>query len=151
MPPESLTALQRTQLEGLDVLVEARPSVTSCVVAMARPTLEDLRGDDQRLCEAVVVANGIVVVLPDLAVARHATTELRKLDWQARITLRDREVIHVAAANAPWLGLAVDIGTTKIAAYIVDLATGQTLVARDAMNPQTRVWRGCHRPAGVRV
>ena len=42
----------------------------------------------------------------------------------------------MAAADAPWLGLAVDIGTTKIAAYIVDLATGQTLVARGAMNPQ---------------
>ena len=42
----------------------------------------------------------------------------------------------MAAADAPWLGLAVDIGTTKIAVYIVDLATGQTLVARGAMNPQ---------------
>ena len=72
----------------------------------------------------------------DLAVARHATAELRKLDWQARVTLRGSEVIHVAAADAPWLGLAVDIGTTKIAAYIVDLASGQTLVARGAMNPQ---------------
>jgi uncharacterized 2Fe-2S/4Fe-4S cluster protein (DUF4445 family) len=30
----------------------------------------------------------------------------------------------------------VDIGTTKIAAYLVDLATGQTRAARGAMNPQ---------------
>jgi uncharacterized 2Fe-2S/4Fe-4S cluster protein (DUF4445 family) len=30
----------------------------------------------------------------------------------------------------------VDIGTTKIAGYLVDLATGQTLASRGAMNPQ---------------
>ena len=82
------------------------------------------------------MASGVEAVLPDLAVARHATTELRKLDWQARVTLRGREVIRVAAADTPWLGLAVDIGTTKIAAYIVDLGSGQTLAARGAMNPQ---------------
>lgn len=136
VPPESLTALQRTQVEGLEVLVEARPSVASYAVTMDPPTLEDLRGDDQRLCEAVAAASGAEAVLPDLEVARQATAVLRKLNWQARATVRGREVIHVAAADAPWLGLAVDIGTTKIAAYIVDLATGQTLAARGAMNPQ---------------
>ena len=41
VPPESLTALQRTQLEGLDVLAEAQPSVASYLVEMTRPTLED--------------------------------------------------------------------------------------------------------------
>lgn len=136
VPPESLTALQRTQVEGLEVLAEAQPSVTSHIVGMARPTLEDLRGDDLRLCEAVAAVSGVDALLPDLEVARLATTELRRLDWHARVTLRGREVIHVAAAVAAWLGLAVDIGTTKIAAYVVDLATGQTLTSRGAMNPQ---------------
>ena len=34
------------------------------------------------------------------------------------------------------LGLAVDLGTTKIAAYLIDLETGQTLASRGLMNPQ---------------
>jgi uncharacterized 2Fe-2S/4Fe-4S cluster protein (DUF4445 family) len=97
---------------------------------------EDLAGDDRRLCAAVAAASGMDAILLDLEAARHASTELRRLDWQARATLAGREVIHIAAADAPWLGLAVDIGTTKIAAYLVDLATGRTLVARGAMNPQ---------------
>jgi uncharacterized 2Fe-2S/4Fe-4S cluster protein (DUF4445 family) len=50
--------------------------------------------------------------------------------------VRDDEIVHVAGQDTPWLGLAVDIGTTKIAAYLVDLTTGQTLAARGAMNPQ---------------
>jgi uncharacterized 2Fe-2S/4Fe-4S cluster protein (DUF4445 family) len=136
VPPESLTALQRTQVEGIEVSAEVEPSVTSCVVAISPPTLEDLRGDDERLCAAVAEVAGIPAVVPDLETVRYATTALRQLGWQARVTLRGREVIHVAAADAPWLGFAADIGTTKIAAYLVDLATGRTLAARGAMNPQ---------------
>jgi uncharacterized 2Fe-2S/4Fe-4S cluster protein (DUF4445 family) len=136
VPPESLTAPQRTQVEGLDVPADVQPSVANCVVQIACPSLEDLRGDDERLCEAVAAASGTGVVLPDLEVARQASAELRRLGWQARVTLRGREVTHVAPVDAPWLGLAVDLGTTKIAVYLVDLASGQTLVARGAMNPQ---------------
>jgi uncharacterized 2Fe-2S/4Fe-4S cluster protein (DUF4445 family) len=136
VPPESLTALQRTQVEGLEVPAEVQPSVANWVVQMAPPTLEDLRGDDERLCEAVSAAGGVAAAISDLEVARLASTELRRLGWQARVTLRGREVTHVSAAGAPWLGLAVDIGTTKIAAYVVDLASGHTLDARGVMNPQ---------------
>ena len=136
VPPESLTALQRTQVEGVEVPPEVNPSVASCVVQMPRPTLDDLRGDDERLCQALAADHGVAATIPDLEVARLASAELRRLEWWARVTLRGSEVIHVAAVDAPWLGLAVDIGTTKIAAYIVDLASGQTLAARGVMNPQ---------------
>jgi uncharacterized 2Fe-2S/4Fe-4S cluster protein (DUF4445 family) len=136
VPPESLTALQRTQVEGLEVPAEVRPSVTTCVVDIAPPTLDDLRGDDERLCEVVSATCGLEATVADLAVARQASTELRRLNWQARVTLRGSEVVHIAPVDEPWLGLAVDIGTTKIATYLVDLATGQTLDARGAMNPQ---------------
>jgi len=34
------------------------------------------------------------------------------------------------------LGLAVDVGTTKIAAYLLDLESGDVLAVRGAMNPQ---------------
>jgi uncharacterized 2Fe-2S/4Fe-4S cluster protein (DUF4445 family) len=37
---------------------------------------------------------------------------------------------------AALLGLAVDVGTTKVAAYLLDLAGGQTLAKTGAMNPQ---------------
>ncbi|MCX7668573.1 MAG: ASKHA domain-containing protein, partial [Anaerolineae bacterium] len=136
VPVESLTAPQRTQVEGLETPVAAEPAVAFGLVEIPVPTLDDLRGDDQRLCEAIAAATGAPAALTDLEVARHASVELRRLHWRARVTLRGREVIHVAAADAPWLGLAVDIGTTKIAAYLVDLTTGRTMAAAGAMNPQ---------------
>jgi len=136
VPPESLTALQRTQVEGLEVPVEVQPSVVACAVEMAPPSLEDLRADDERLGEALAAAGIDGALIPDLEVARLASTELRRWGWQARVTLRDHEIVHLTADGTPWLGLAVDMGTTKIAAYVVDLATGQTLARRGAMNPQ---------------
>ncbi len=45
------------------------------------------------------------------------------------------------SADAPNpLGLAVDIGTTTLAAYLYDLETGQRLAADSALNPQKRLW-----------
>jgi uncharacterized 2Fe-2S/4Fe-4S cluster protein (DUF4445 family) len=136
VPPESLTALQRTQVEGLDVPAEIRPAVAAQVIQVAAPSLDDLRADDERLCQALSEACGIAAAMPDLEVARQSSSRLRSLDWQARVTLRGSHVVHVGSVDAPWLGLAVDMGTTKIAAYVVDLVTGHTLTARGVMNPQ---------------
>jgi len=46
------------------------------------------------------------------------------------------EVVAIVPTGAPLLGLAVDIGTTKIAAYLVELSTGRTLAKAGAVNPQ---------------
>lgn len=136
VPAESLTALQRTQIEGLDVPVEVKPDVSECIVRLEPASLEDLRADDRRLRDAVRAATGIDVHMGDLEVLRQASPNLRAWGWEARVTLHGREVIHIGRPDSPWLGLAVDIGTTKIAAYIIDLATGATLAKLGAMNPQ---------------
>ena len=46
------------------------------------------------------------------------------------------EVVAVLAPGDRLFGLAVDIGTTKLAAYLVDLATGHTVAKTGEMNPQ---------------
>jgi hypothetical protein len=56
--------------------------------------------------------------------------------WRARVVTQDGQVIAVAPVTASPLGLAVDIGTTKVAAYLIDLESGETLAAASAMNPQ---------------
>jgi uncharacterized 2Fe-2S/4Fe-4S cluster protein (DUF4445 family) len=45
--------------------------------------------------------------------------------------------VSIQPAGGALLGLAVDAGTTKLAAYLVDLASGATLARVGAMNPQT--------------
>jgi uncharacterized 2Fe-2S/4Fe-4S cluster protein (DUF4445 family) len=61
---------------------------------------------------------------------------LRNLNWNARVALRGNEIVALGAPGTKWLGLAADIGTTKIAAYLLDMESGKTLAAKGLMNPQ---------------
>jgi uncharacterized 2Fe-2S/4Fe-4S cluster protein (DUF4445 family) len=74
---------------------------------------------------------------PDLAVARALAPELRASGWKGRAVLRDGELIAVKAPGGRVLGLAVDLGTTNISGFLVDLEDGKTLAATGLENPQT--------------
>jgi uncharacterized 2Fe-2S/4Fe-4S cluster protein (DUF4445 family) len=54
------------------------------------------------------------------------------------VALRGTEVVAVDGAGLPSapVGLAIDLGTSKIAAYLVDLRDGRSLVAAAVGNPQ---------------
>lgn len=59
-----------------------------------------------------------------------------KSDWQFTAFTRDDEVIGFSAAGNAVLGVAVDVGCTKIAAYLLDLETGEQIGASGIVNPQ---------------
>jgi uncharacterized 2Fe-2S/4Fe-4S cluster protein (DUF4445 family) len=132
VPSESLTALQRTQVEGLQVDVVPEPSVRVVEVTLVTPTLSAPSADDANLWAALGLPAGTI----DFQVQQTLSNRLRELNWQVCVALRGTEVVAIGAPNSKWLGLAVDIGTTKIAAYLLDLATGQTLASKGQMNPQ---------------
>jgi uncharacterized 2Fe-2S/4Fe-4S cluster protein (DUF4445 family) len=50
----------------------------------------------------------------------------------------DVDPVITAPLGAPPLGIAMDLGTTKIAAYLMDLVTGKELASVGAINPQTQ-------------
>ena len=56
-------------------------------------------------------------------------------DFQQRSWRRGTRAIVIAAGESP-LGLAVDLGTTNIAAALVDMASGRILASESAVNPQ---------------
>ena len=61
---------------------------------------------------------------------------MRESEWKLRVALRESEIVAVGPPSVRWLGLAADIGTTKIAAYLMDMETGKMLGSRGLMNPQ---------------
>ena len=132
VPPESLTAIQRTQVEGLSVDVSPEPAVVGRDVALGVPSLEQPLPDDANLCAALEMAPGRI----DFEVQRTLSNLLRGFHWLVGVALRQDEIIAVAAPGTLWLGLAVDIGTTKIAGYLLDLRTGKSLASKGMMNPQ---------------
>ncbi len=60
----------------------------------------------------------------------------REHNGKASIILNEFGIIAAISPDDILLGCAVDIGTTKIAAYLVDLRTGQTLASGGTINPQ---------------
>jgi uncharacterized 2Fe-2S/4Fe-4S cluster protein (DUF4445 family) len=136
IPPESLSAPQRTQVEGIELEVEPEPLVRGLDVQLEAPSLSVPESDDQNLWAALSQQHGLVPGTIDLFVQQSLSTQLRVADWKVRVALRASEIIALGELSTRWLGLAVDIGTTKIALYLVDLETGKTLASKGLMNPQ---------------
>ncbi len=61
-----------------------------------------------------------------------------KLNGKATIMAYGEAVYRVDTYHFEPLGLAVDIGTTKIAGYLIDLSTGTTLNEGFTLNPQLK-------------
>ena len=141
VPPESLMTAQRLQVEGLEDRVDLDPVVVSTKLVLDVPDLRDLRSDTTRLLAALEEAgmsapaagSAVRIGLPVLA---ELSPQLRAQNWTATVALRDGEIVGILAPDALPLGLAVDIGTTKMAAYLIDLQRGATLAKGGATNPQ---------------
>jgi uncharacterized 2Fe-2S/4Fe-4S cluster protein (DUF4445 family) len=136
VPAESMSAPQRLQVEGLETPIAPDPTIQAYDVSLPPPSLSDLRGDDERLLEALEQQHGVVCKSIDEEVVRTFSPALRSLTWEASATVRDAEVIAVGRVGGHSLGMAVDLGTTKVAGYLVDLETARTLSAKGVMNPQ---------------
>lgn len=136
VPAESMGTLQRTQVEGLGISVRPDPLVHACEIQLSPPTLSDLRADAERVRDTLKQQHGLDCHNIDINVARELSPNLRLWNWQARVSLRGGELVAINPQVSRQIGLAVDLGTTKIAAYLLDLESGRTLTSRGVMNPQ---------------
>jgi uncharacterized 2Fe-2S/4Fe-4S cluster protein (DUF4445 family) len=132
IPPESLTTPQRTQIEGREVVIDLDPVIRPSDVELPAPDLYDLRSDVTRLQAAL----NVPALMIEYLVLRDLSDRLRQHQWNVRVAQRGSHVVAVLPREARLIGLAVDIGTTKLAAYLVDLEQGHTVAKLGAMNPQ---------------
>jgi uncharacterized 2Fe-2S/4Fe-4S cluster protein (DUF4445 family) len=137
IPPESLTAPQRLQIEGQAQVIEINPAVFPVEVKIAEPTIIDLRADDVRIREELSVSGMKPPIRFSQSVLEGISPLLRNYNWHVLLAMRNNSVIAILPPKTPLLGLAVDVGTTKLAAYLCDLQTGEILIKTGAMNPQT--------------
>jgi uncharacterized 2Fe-2S/4Fe-4S cluster protein (DUF4445 family) len=136
VPAESLSTPQRTQIDGLEVSVPPDPAVSRYRLELEPSSLEAPEADAESLLQGLERQHGVACGSVDIEVLRELSPRLRSCDWRISASVRAGEVVAVGLWSSQHLGLAVDLGTTKIAAYLVDLSTGQTLASRGIMNPQ---------------
>jgi uncharacterized 2Fe-2S/4Fe-4S cluster protein (DUF4445 family) len=136
VPPESMTTPQRIQVEGLEIPVEPEPPVRAYALQLSAPSLSAPHADVDQLLEVLNQKHPLHCGKVDIGALRVLSDQLRSWDWECQAAVRYDEVV----ALVPWashpLGLAIDLGTTKIAGYLVDLSDGKTVAAKGIMNPQ---------------
>ena len=132
--PRSLAQVARAEAdEGVECeRLPLAPAVISRDVDLPVATLADNLADAERLCRALELPAATF----DLAAARDLPLRLREQGWSLRARLRGAEIIALAPSGRRTLGLAVDLGTTNAAAFLLDLETGMRLAALGIENPQ---------------
>ena len=136
LPPASLAIDQKLSLAGPDSAAPFDPLVEEKHLIMQPPLAYDYQADWERLAAGLKASFGISAAHPDLAVLQRLPVLLRENGWRARVSIREAEVIDVRAPHQSPLGLALDIGTSKIAGYLVDMESGASIGMGGIINPQ---------------
>jgi uncharacterized 2Fe-2S/4Fe-4S cluster protein (DUF4445 family) len=107
-------------------------------------SIDEHYSDWSRLIRELCRGNGTQAVTAPLSVLQTLAATVRAQDGKVTLLVQETaaglEVLRVEAGHdaRPALGLAVDIGTTTIAAQLVDLESGAVLATRTAYNAQAR-------------
>jgi uncharacterized 2Fe-2S/4Fe-4S cluster protein (DUF4445 family) len=133
IPDDSTTRGQILQTSGEGVPVTAEPAIQQFYIQVPQARLDDPRSDIERI-QASIHNNDLQT---GLDVLHRIPRILRANDWKINLFVRGNEIIHVSEKPVnPLVGLAVDVGSTKLACYLVELPTGRMLAAKGVPNPQ---------------
>ncbi len=140
VPPESQMHRQvvRKKAEYRDISLD--PSVRLHFVEVQRADLREAAGDLQRLCDALNREWQLTGLDCDPVILPELQQVLREGDWQVTVAVHDQSCIVAIwpGIKSHAYGLAVDIGSTTIAAHLYSLTTGENLATGGIMNPQIR-------------
>lgn len=146
VPAESQVHRQvvRKRAEVRDITMN--PSTRLFYVEVEEPDMHKPSGDMERLIEALETQWELKNVKTDLHILQQMQPILRKGSWKVTVA------VHLGDENQPpkimhiWpgyyegtiYGLAVDLGSTTIAAHLCDLKSGEVVASSGIMNPQIR-------------
>lgn len=144
--------------EGVLRKVELMPIVTKERVKLDKPGLEDQRADFERVMQRNFQTeskkadgqdqsesywqNGFAELSPNgtdrLELIRLLPEILRQQDFEITLVKSGERLLGVEAGDTSraLYGVAIDIGTTTLAAYLIDLNTGERLAVQPVLNPQ---------------
>ena len=146
VPPESQLHRQVVRKAASARAVAMDPATRLYYVEVAEPDMHEPSGDLERLAEALETQWQIEGIEAGTSVLRKLQTVLRKGQWAVTAAVyRDHRGgrtrlldVFPGFYEGPLAGLAVDLGSTTIAAHLCDLRTGEVLASGGIMNPQIR-------------
>lgn len=146
VPPESQVHKQviRKSATQRDIVMD--PATRLLYIEVAEPDMHEPSGDFERVKQALAEQWQVGEVETDLHVLRRLQPVLRKGEWKITVALhrgnhdaRDRILeIWPGYHEGGLYGLAIDLGSTTVAAHLCDLRDGAVLASSGLMNPQIR-------------
>ena len=140
VPEESRAGKQVVSKAARDIPIEHNPAVRIYYVEVDPPTFEEPTGDFERVCRGLEREYGLKDLTVDIFTLRQLPTALRDGKWSVTVSVwNDKEVIRFQPGKVEnAYGLAIDVGTTTVAAYFCDLTTMEVIDTVSMMNPQCK-------------
>ena len=124
--------------EAHDILID--PIVHPYFVEVAEPDMHEAMGDLERLQQALEEQWQLSNLTSELVVIGELQAALKSKNRQVTVAVRNDETIVAVwpGLKDKLFGMAVDVGSTTIAAHLCDLGSGDVLASAGIMNPQIR-------------
>lgn len=139
VPEKSRAGKQIVRKAARDITIALDPAVRKYFVELQKPTLHDISMSDlERLKKSLSEEYGLADLAIDYSVLKDLQDTIREGDWKVTASVwMGKEIIkvepHFVEHN---YGIAVDVGTTTVAAYLCEMATGRVVATESMMNPQ---------------
>ncbi|GAH20279.1 unnamed protein product, partial [marine sediment metagenome] len=129
---------QKFQVRGEEKIIEVDPVCKKYFVKLKEANLGDLESDFNRIKSFLKNKYNLKVNSIDYRSLVEMPSIIRNNLWEITVTVRNDEIILIEGKDRTKnnFGLAIDLGTTKIAFLLVDLVTGKTIDSKGVMNPQ---------------
>jgi uncharacterized 2Fe-2S/4Fe-4S cluster protein (DUF4445 family) len=145
VPPESQVHRQVIRKSATQRDITMDPATRTYYVEVQEPDMHEPSGDFQRLCDALRDQWQIEGVTANLDLMRRLQPVLRKGEWKVTVAIHHdhrgtRRILDIWPGffEGHLYGLAVDLGSTTIAAHLCDLTDGSVIASSGLMNPQIR-------------
>jgi uncharacterized 2Fe-2S/4Fe-4S cluster protein (DUF4445 family) len=141
IPADSRERETSIQKKSTKFETDLNPAIQLHMVKLPIPTLEDNPSDGEALVQALKDEHNLTVQTSHRMLIKLQGI-LRPSEHERTViaVVRDDEMIIDVWPPSPFdlYGAAIDIGSTSIALYVFNLATGEPVYEKAAMNPQIR-------------
>jgi len=146
VPPESQVHRQVVRKAATARQIEMDPATRLYLVEVDEPDMHEPTGDLERLARALKAEWGIEAIRADTTLLGKLQKVLRKGGFRVTVALHKSHKDDAARVLEIWpglhegglFGLAIDLGSTTIAAHLTDLVTGEVKASAGIMTPQIR-------------
>ncbi len=135
IPSESRSLVQKILSTGALRSVKPKPNVSKTHIKVEPPSLQDERGEYERLVEACVCEGEAP---PRLEMIKDLSSKLRRNNYDVTMVRIGNGLVDVEPGNTEddCYGIAYDLGSTTIVGYLFHLPTAREVAVASTMNPQ---------------